>query len=213
MRKKLPRFGKKLKKNTDVSYKIQASSNFPKTTNKNPQPHLTLSNEGVSLAEQTCHQSGSRLITMKKSHQSASGSGVLSLDFAVCKNSEQNSSRLGFCAWRLLLLMKVWKALELRKLRSPGGWCQLILEDPTYVCLCHNEFHTFVISISMVDEEVLRTSSSLQSLHSFICTQGYFAWMWLILLGFHDGGILQWNARWMRSWNPFTTLTLGVLVA
>jgi len=98
MRKKLQRFSKKLKKNTDVSFKIQASSNFPKTTNKNLQPHLTLSNEGVSLAEQTCHQSGSRLITMKKSHQSASGSGVLSLDFAVCKISEQNSSRLGFCA-------------------------------------------------------------------------------------------------------------------
>ena len=57
------------------------------------------------------------------------------------------------------------------------GDAKLILEDPTYVCLCHNEFHTFVISISMVDEEVLRTSSSLQSLHSFICTQGYFAWM------------------------------------
>jgi len=98
MRKKLQRFSKKLKKNTDVSYKAQASSNFPRTTNKNPQPHLTLSNEGVSLAEQRCHQSGSRLITMKKSHQSASGSEVLSLDFAVCKISEQNSSSLGFCA-------------------------------------------------------------------------------------------------------------------
>lgn len=44
------------------------------------------------------------------------------------------------------------------------GDAKLILEDPIYVCLCHNEFHTFVISISMVDEEVLRTSSSLRAI-------------------------------------------------